>query len=633
MITRFRNMTIKGKLIFIPMITTLTALIVACSAFVMYDWYSFQKDVIRDLSIHAEMTAMNSSAALIFNDQNAARETLTSLKYQENIVRGFIYDKDGNVFASYQQDAYKEEEAPTPVLYPGGKIINDRLVVSKEIVIDNQNKGMIYLELSLDILHKRFRWYLIAITFVLLASLPVAFFISLKLQKVFAEPISLLAGTAKDVSKNKDFSIRVKKVSDDEFGVLTDGFNEMLAEIQQRDNQLEKYAEELEKEVKHRTQELTVTNEKLTTELIEREKIEQQLIKTRDEAVKATKLKDKFVSLVSHDLRSPFHSILGMLTLLQKSASKKLDDHQLTILANIEQSCNGMVYMIDQLLDISMLQRGIIKPKPLFLDAFIITLKAITNLRVMTDEKGITITNNIPERSRVYADPDLIAQVFHNVLSNAIKFSTEGNNITLSLTNSNPTTISIGDEGVGISEKILPDLFLHEKKTSTPGTKGERGTGLGLPLCNDIMKAHNGKISVDSKSGAGSTFYLELPEIKPLVMVVDDEGIYRMELINILKEVDADAIEAVDGISAMSSIRVKKPDILFTDIQMPNMDGFALIKTLRNNPETNTIPIIALSGQVGANIREKAIKAGANGFISKPVIPQDIIPCFKKYLF
>jgi signal transduction histidine kinase len=132
--------------------------------------------------------------------------------------------------------------------------------------------------------------------------------------------------------------------------------------------------------------------------------------------------------------------------------------------------------------------------------------------RVVAEEKKIKLVNGIPKGTMLTADPILFLVVLTNLISNALKFCSEGDEIAVEIPENMVNTIAVRDSGPGISEKIVPDLFKHEIKTTTVGTMGELGTGLGLPYFHDIVSAHGGRIWVESKVGEGSTFYVELSD-------------------------------------------------------------------------------------------------------------------------
>ncbi len=239
--------------------------------------------------------------------------------------------------------------------------------------------------------------------------------------------------------------------------------------------------------------------------------VEEELKRAKEQAEKATKMKDQFVSLVAHDLRSPFNSLLGYLGIMISDQKDKLSEKHGKMANRIIENGQGLLKMIDGLLNISRLQTGEITPQLRFIDGYTVAASAKMQLEYIAREKGVEVINQIPKGTRLFADMDLIAEVAQNLVSNAIKFCNKGDMVTIFIPTDREATIAIRDTGVGIPEKVLPNLFRHEVRTTSLGTSGEKGTGLGLPFSHDIMKVHGGDLRVESVEKEGSTFYVTLP--------------------------------------------------------------------------------------------------------------------------
>lgn len=238
---------------------------------------------------------------------------------------------------------------------------------------------------------------------------------------------------------------------------------------------------------------------------------ERELLESKNAAEEATKLKDKFISLVAHDLKTPLNNIIGYQKMLHKDADGKLEPSQKMMLEKAFTGAENLAYMIDELLDISRLQTGKIIPNKNPVDARTLASAALEKFSHPAAEKGIALVNNVPRGVFFSADFQLFSRVLQNLVSNAVKFSVRGGTVTIALSDRPPNTLVVTDTGVGVPPGILPDIFKHEEKTSTIGTAGEVGTGLGLPFSYDIMKAHGGTLWVESESGKGSSFYVSLP--------------------------------------------------------------------------------------------------------------------------
>jgi len=282
--------SIKSKLRLIIMLTVGASLVLAILAAVGYDYLSYRNLLKTNLSILAEIVGENSTAALSFNDRKSANEILAGLRGQPHVVAAGIYSADGKLFAQYHR-----REAP--ILSPPAIVQNDaisfgqdRLHLFHTIRLAGQPIGALYLESDLQEIHGRIRQYVYTVSVILAISLLFGFLLSSKLQQGISGPISHLAETARFVSVGKDYSVRAIRQEPDELGALIDDFNEMLTQIQARDQELWRHGRNLEEEVKSRTVELRRTNDELQFEIAERRRAE--------EAVRESE--QKYRSLVSN---------------------------------------------------------------------------------------------------------------------------------------------------------------------------------------------------------------------------------------------------------------------------------------------------------------------------------------------
>ncbi len=260
----YRDLPIRHKLTTIIMLTSGVAILLACAAFVLYDLAAFRRAMTRDLSTVAEIIGQNSTAALAFNDPNAATQVLAALRAKPNVISACTYAWNGEVFARYKREDLKRSSLPPAPRPDGSRYEAGHLTIFRRIILDGQPVGTIYIESDLSEMDARLQRYAGIVGLVMLASSFVAFLLSAKLQRVVSEPILGLAQTAKAVSLGKNYSLRAVKHSQDELGLLIDGFNEMLAEIQDRDEKLQRHREHLEEEVAARTAELRALNAQLT---------------------------------------------------------------------------------------------------------------------------------------------------------------------------------------------------------------------------------------------------------------------------------------------------------------------------------------------------------------------------------
>jgi PAS domain S-box-containing protein len=366
-------------------------------------------------------------------------------------------------------------------------------------------------------------------------------------------------------------------------------------------------------------------------DITERKKWEEELYRAKEKAEMSTQLKDKFVSLVAHDLRSPFTSILGMLALLEMETDPPLHPTHREIVRRVHEMGGNLVTMIENLLSISRLKTGKMTPLKRFLNGNALVAKVTAGLSHLASEKGVSIVNDVPQGYRIYADPDLLQEAVRYLLSNAIKFSRKGDVVTVFVPEGDKAAMAVRDTGVGIRQDLIPRLFRHEEKTSTVGTSGELGTGLGLPLTGDIITAHGGSVKVESEMGKGSLFTITLPFAKPLILIVDDEPEMRLLLRMRMEALDVEIVEA-DGVgSAMAVVRSREVNLVITDVFMPVRDGFDLLSSIKSVKGSN-LPVMVMTSDSRMETREKAFRLGADDFVTKPFTTADIIPRARRLL-
>ncbi|TNF30956.1 MAG: HAMP domain-containing histidine kinase [Deltaproteobacteria bacterium] len=267
---------------------------------------------------------------------------------------------------------------------------------------------------------------------------------------------------------------------------------------------------------------LFVANTELQQEVLERRRAELRAERARADAEEATRLKDRFVALVSHDLKGPIQVAMASLQLL--SSTKELDaDGQEYVGAGLD-ACRRMLTMIERMLTISRVSGGRIALATASVALRQIVNDALAGLTRAASDKGVTVANDVPETAFVHADPDLLVEVVSNLVSNAIKFSEPGHRVRVHVPADRPAALAVSDVGRGVKPELIPDLFKFETRTTTLGTAGEVGSGLGLPMVHEIVSAHGGRVELDTAPGEGTTFLIELPRAAVGDDATDDAG-------------------------------------------------------------------------------------------------------------
>lgn len=370
--------------------------------------------------------------------------------------------------------------------------------------------------------------------------------------------------------------------------------------------------------------------------------------RARSQAEAANRMKDEFLAVLSHELRTPMNPILGWAKLLKQG---RLNPTKTAgALEAIERNAKLQVQLIEDLLDVSRILQGKLSLNSCLIDLGSIITAAIETLRLATEAKRIRIHTQLePNGCHVLGDATRLQQVVWNLLSNAVKFTPEQGEIEILLTTVNAQAqIQVKDTGKGISAKFLPYVFDAFRQADSSTTRMFGGLGLGLAISRHIIELHGGIIEVDSPGeGKGATFTIRLPLLTTLarvkeeglinntldlqgiqVLVVDDD-VDNLELTTfMLEQAGASVIRVSSAQAALQSLRQIKPDILLADIGMPEMDGYMLLRQIRlleAEQGDSPVPAIALTAYAGEVNRQQALAAGFQHHVPKPVEPEDLL--------
>ena len=374
----------------------------------------------------------------------------------------------------------------------------------------------------------------------------------------------------------------------------------------------------------------------LVSDISLRKKAEEELTRSTENLVKLNDTKDKFISIISHDLRTPFSSILGFTDLLLGDEDLT-EDEKRQYVKFIQESSKSMLALVNSLLDWTRLQTGRIKFEPEKILAEKVIRNSINSLSGTAFQKNINIVSLVEESITVYADKSLMMQVFNNLISNAIKFTRPGGEIVISARPSVKTRFyefSVKDNGVGIKPENLPSLFRIDTKYTSEGTSGERGTGLGLSLVNEIIEKHGGIIWVESEYGHGSEFKFTFPIASANILLVDDSKTDRLLYSKIIKNITPDyKIEiASNGQEALDKIKNSPPALVITDHLMPEMNGYELTLEIKKLDIKGKPQVIILSGDIDRSAIEDYNNIGIEYVFHKPVNLSDFKNAVEKSL-
>jgi signal transduction histidine kinase len=486
--------SVSRKFLLVVLTATVSALMITGISLVFYDVHTSRRAWIDDLSTQAEILGLASAPALDFADPASAQEYLALLHAKPNIAQAAIYTAGGKLFASYTRQLTPTVPFPQIPSVDGYTFDGDRLTLFSRIVQNDEILGTVFLQAEYGIL-ARLLDYLGIVGTVLGISLVAALLLSRRLQQTITRPIYELTSAARKVVDKRDFGIRVDKTTTDEIGLLVDAFNGMLAEIGTRTAYLESSKKQLE-ETEERLRSLNAD-------------LEARVSARTEELEIANKDLEGFSYSVSHDLRAPIRAISGFCTLFEQDHGSQLDDESRRKLGIIKSEADRMGALIDDLLAFSRLGRKAIARSELDMAELVNTVLS----RLKSDEETKSADVRIGVLPRANADRSLIEQVWTNLLSNALKFSSKAASPTIEIggiSDEKEHVYFIRDNGTGFDPKYAERLFgvfqrLHQD-TEYPGT------GVGLALVQKIVTRHGGRVWADGRPGDGATFHFTLPK-------------------------------------------------------------------------------------------------------------------------
>ena len=363
---------------------------------------------------------------------------------------------------------------------------------------------------------------------------------------------------------------------------------------------------------------------------------EGELLFSRDALKELNTTKDKFISIISHDLRAPFTTLLGFSEILLNEPDLT-DDEKNEYLRYIYDASKSQLELINCLLDWSRLQTGRIKIDPVRLNVKSMVSIAITPLTGDAVRKNIDVKLDIPPDLNINADERLISQAVYNLTSNAIKFTPEGKEVLVSSSRFKEGMIEIviRDEGLGITEENQSKLFKIDQKFSLVGTTGEKGSGLGLTLVKEIIDKHGGQIWFYSQTGEGSEFHFTVTESKNVILLVEDDKELRTLYKNIIEQAlpNFEVKFADNGYQAIGLYHDIIPTIIITDHDMQLMNGIQLVEAIQKKESNRTVPVIVISEILNEDISKKYNKLGVDRIITKPVDNDKFIQMIRKCLY
>ncbi len=411
--------------------------------------------------------------------------------------------------------------------------------------------------------------------------------------------------------------------------------------------QLQQKAKTLQAEVRHREE----AQEELRASLV-REQM------ARAEAESANRMKDEFLATVSHELRTPLNAIMGWSHMLR---SGRLDQATMArAFETIDRNAKSQAQLIEDILDVSRVITGRLRLNMGPVDVASVINSAIDSVQLAADSKGIHLEVTLdPSIRHTIADASRLQQVVWNLIANAIKFTPSGGRVEVRVERADAALqVCVSDTGLGISAEFLPFIFDRFRQADSTSTRAHGGLGLGLAIVRHLVELHGGSVKADSAGlGKGATFTIRLPltvDSRPAknrqersensrspentqrlaepaslenvrVLLVDDDQDNLQLLAMMLSGQRARVQTAVSATEALQILEWYKPDVVVSDLAMPGEDGYSLIGKMREIETLKHIPAVALTAYVRVEDRTRALSAGFNMFVPKPIEPHELI--------
>jgi signal transduction histidine kinase/CheY-like chemotaxis protein len=620
----FARLPVHRKLVTSALLVTGVSLVMAMLGLSVIDALRYRATAREDAVALARVLAENTSAAVAFSDDDAAREILASVRVRDVVTRACIYLPDGSLFADYStRTGACPQTIPEDRTWAG---VFGSALISR----NGRIQGSVYVERDLSDLRGRLLVTSIAGILMFIFAATAAYLLAQRVHAVVSGPISALAQFARGYGDNPQAEPPALVAAPDEVGDLVKSFNEMLTRVRTTSA-----------DVTAANRELKRSNEALQRENEERRRVETEREAALAREREANRLKDEFLAAVSHELRTPLNAMMGWAQVL--ATAPPTEETIRKAVTSIVKNARAQTRVIEDLVDVSRIATGKMRLNFQPLDLRSVVASTIESMEPVATAAGVRLEQVVPrETCFVAGDRDRLQQVLWNLVSNGVKFTPGGGTVSVTLTRLNhEITVAVSDTGIGISPSFLPHVFDRFRQADGSLTREHGGLGLGLAIVKELTELHGGSVSAASEGqNRGARFSFVLPELSVEVQqeqAKEETALPSLEGITVFAVDDNDDAVAMiaaslgnagahvdtftNPVDALAAWQQQPADVLVCDLAMPHMSGLDLLGNIRRLDSARGVftPAVAVSAHASEQHKAESLRGGFQFHLSKPL--------------